>query len=230
MKTMVEKCENQSPGPQHVAQLLGDWWTRPDAPRIALWCNSDYQEHVISLWCDLEGEAVASSVKGLLSAATSQQSELVTEYERLFVGPAAIPCPPYEAVWRKDRPKHEQGTIMGRSTGEVERIYRDLGLQLRSDQRELADHVAIEFEALAYAWASHADTMRRLLVDHLRTWLPAFCASVAVNSRLEFYRALADVTGQCFATGRSLTAASDLNLADVERTNQCSEKSVYQNS
>lgn len=182
-------------GPQHIAHCLADWWTRPDTDRMALWASAGYQEHAVSIWREVVGSAPAESVKKLLSVVAVEQAELAAEYERLFVGPAAIPCPPYEAVWRKDRPKHEQGTVMGQSTAEVVRLYRDLGLRLRADQMELADHVAIELEALAFAMDTRAEIVPGLF-ERLRLWIPDFCASVIDSSNLEFYRGLAGITRQ----------------------------------
>jgi len=39
--------------------------------------------------------------------------ELRLEYNRLFVGPGALACPPYESVYRRDRPESERGMLMG---------------------------------------------------------------------------------------------------------------------
>jgi TorA maturation chaperone TorD len=186
--------------PQHIALLLGDWWTRPDATRISLWRSVAYRATVAKLWSENIAETSEPSVQKLLSVLTIEENKLTDEYERLFVGPAAIPCPPYEAVWRKDRPKHEQGTVIGKSTEQLKQLYRGLGLQLRPDQVELADHIAIELEALAVAWDSGADP---ILADglfcQLQRWLPQFCASVVANSYLEFYRILAKITEECFS-------------------------------
>ena len=41
------------------------------------------------------------------------------EHLRLFVGPGHVQCPPYEAVYRKDRPVMEKGLVMGPSTTDV---------------------------------------------------------------------------------------------------------------
>lgn len=217
MKITSADSNKRHGAPQHIAQMLGDWWTRPDAERLALWISPDYREHVSFLWREIMGESPAESVEKLMSAAMLERGELMMEYERLFVGPATISCPPYEAVWRKDRPKHEQGTVMGQSTDEVKRIYRDLGLRLRPDQMELADHIAIELEALAYAWNSNVDArLTRSLLDRFQFWLAPFCASVVGNSRTEFYRVLAGITEQCFATGSPLLAVQ----ADLERVSE----------
>lgn len=184
-----------------LVRVLADWWTRPEAARTAVWNTSQYWENVMLLWqqnLDDSGKAV----EALLSALALEQRELPPEYERLFVGPAAAPCPPYEAVWRNDRPTQEQGTVMGQSTLQVQRLYSELGVRLAPDQVELADHIAVELEALAYAWSIGDEKHANGLVLHLREWLPPFCESVSANSQAEFYVDLAKVTMDFFSRSR----------------------------
>jgi TorA maturation chaperone TorD len=173
--------------------VLAGWWARPDADRIVQWNTSKYREQVVLLWRENLRDS-EKTIETLLSALALEQDQLSAEYERLFVGPTAIPCPPYEAVWRTDRPKHEQGTVMGNSTLQLKQLYSNLGLQLRPDQTELADHIAVELEALAYAWCIGDSEQANCLIGHLQDWLPAFCESVLANSRAEFYRNLAEIT------------------------------------
>ena len=180
-----------------IAQLLSDWWTRPEPVRITLWASAPYQQQVIQLWHATSREG-AESVRKLLAAAVSNRDGLTTEYERLFVGPAAIPCPPYEAVWRSDRPKHEQGTVMGGSTARIKQIYAELSVRLRLGEVELPDHIAIELEALAHALRTNHLAQADALIGQFQGWLPAFAASVVANSRLEFYRRLAELTWEFF--------------------------------
>ena len=181
----------------HVVRILSDWWTRPDAARVALWASTSYRDQVLEIW-QLAVQKNSNSPEKLLSAAATDPAELITEYERLFVGPATIPCPPYEAVWRSDRPKHEQGTVMGRSTARTKEIYRELGMRLRPGEVELPDHIAVELEALAQAWRTDHTVQADALVGLLQGWLPPFSASVAANSQLEFYRNLAELTWEFF--------------------------------
>lgn len=205
VKETTGNADTQGKAPQHVAQMLGDWWTRPDAERLSLWGSTAYREQVATLWRENLGDASGESVERLLSALAVEQHQLAAEYERLFVGPAAISCPPYEAVWRTDRPKQEQGTVVGKSTEQVKQLYSELGLRLQPDQVELADHIAIELEALAYAWDSGADSsLADRLLRQFQGWLPPFCASVVVNCRLEFYRQLAEITKECFLGNQSI--------------------------
>lgn len=195
-----------------IAQLLSDWWTRPDPARIALWASAPYQDEVLQLWQETVQGDTASV--GKLLAGFADGDELTTEYERLFVGPAAIPCPPYEAVWRSDRPKHEQGTVMGGSTMCIRQIYRELGVRLRASEVELPDHIAMELEALAHAWATNHVAQAEALVRLFQGWLPAFAASVVTNSRADFYRWLAELTWEFFL---SLGRAQGVDPSDSRR-------------
>jgi TorA maturation chaperone TorD len=119
-----------------------------------------------------------------------------TEFERLFVGPGPVPCPPYESYWREDVPFLLRGTLMGPCTAGLVDLYAQLGLQLAPDAHELPDHVAVELEAMAVAESDPAgrDVAHALLEGHLAVWLPRFCGAVQAETVDEFYRCLAATT------------------------------------
>jgi TorA maturation chaperone TorD len=125
---------------------------------------------------------------------------LIPEYHRLFVGPARLPVPPYESVYR------EGWQVFGETTLDVKRRYAEAGYTLDPSFIELPDHVAVElaFMALlaeeeAKAWEAQ-DTAaasawlareRTFLDDHLSRWLPAFCDRLLASTETSFYRRLA---------------------------------------
>ncbi len=122
---------------------------------------------------------------------------LAAEFERLFVGPGPVPCPPYESYWRDDAPFLLRRTLMGPCTVELVGLYSRLGLQVSPLAAELPDNVAVEFEALAVAvQEGRDDLVADLLHGHLAHWLPAFCAGVTRETLSPFYRALATDTAQ----------------------------------
>lgn len=177
-----------------VLFLLSDWWARPDVARASGWANRSFSAEARLLVGACNAEAV-STLDRMLNAFATERNDLAHEYERLFVGPAAVPCPPYEAVWRTDRPANELRTVIGPSTEDVKRLYEQIGLRLRADQAELADHIGIELEALAYAsGVAQNSEVSDQIEARLGNWLPVFCASVLQNSSLEFYRALSQLT------------------------------------
>lgn len=173
-----------------AADLLAHWWSRPVAAEVARWAS----------W-----QPVAATVATVLGSATSialpspttddERRALLDEYERLFVGPGAVPCPPYESYWRDDVPIDLRRSLMGPCTEDLHRLYGALGLQI-SAAGELPDHVAVEFEALACALSSPGTlpVAGALLDDHLAKWLPKLCRAVAREAAQPFYRELATVT------------------------------------
>ncbi len=133
----------------------------------------------------------------LLAAAWSRPDprrlpELAWEFERLFVGPGPVPCPPYESFWREDAPILLRSAFMGPSTIGLVNLYHRLGLRMPDRATELPDHVAVEFEALAVAAeAGREDIAADLVEEHLGRWLRQFCDAVAEETFLDYYRDLA---------------------------------------
>ena len=179
-------------GPAPAARLLAHWWSRPTGDEIESWasCWSGACEvaGLLGLGCD--------GVEALRSALVdSAGDELLGEYERLLNGPGRAPCPPYESLWREDGPKREQGRLMGPAAGGIARLYGEIGLRVRADAHELPDHLAIEWEALAFALEHDAAEVAASLVDeHLALWIPPFCEAVEAETVLPFYTALAALT------------------------------------
>jgi len=131
------------------------------------------------------------------------------EYARLFVGPFKVPAPPYESVFRVE----SRGSIMGESTLEVRRLYREEGLDLSAEVRDLPDHILAELEFMSYlcgreaelrsAGSAEAETYLKkqesFLSSHLTRWIPLFSQTVSTASREDFYRLLAGLTAEFIA-------------------------------
>ena len=123
--------------------------------------------------------------------------DLQVEYNRLFVGPASPPCPPYQSVYDESRPTEEQGTVMGPTAEAVEKAMRAEGLGVTLDHVELADHAAIELEFMFYLLsravedpdlgALYADRAGQFRSSHILPWLAKFGARVAKEAKHPFY-------------------------------------------
>ena len=119
---------------------------------------------------------------------------LENEYIRLFVNSMPeVPCAPYGSVYL-------EGTIMGESTLKVADIYRQYGLE----PEEMADHIAVEAEFLA--WLSdrmdESEENRQhfaFLLGHLRQWTTDFFARVERHDRLGCYRQSARIAREILA-------------------------------
>lgn len=174
--------------------LMAHWWSRPHPDEVATWLQaatteSDIRERI--------SPATGNGV-GRLPVSRDAAPALLDEYERLFVGPGHVSCPPYESFWREDVPVDIRRSLMGPCTADLRRLYGELEIELAPASGELPDHVAVELEAVAYA-LSFEETLpvaRALFVDHLRQWLPRLCRAVAHEAQLPFYRELAGLSLQ----------------------------------
>ena len=125
------------------------------------------------------------------------------EYNRLFVGPTSLIAPPYESVYRT-----EDHLVMGETTLDVRRAYREANLRVRETFKEPEDHIATELEYLAELQGRCLDALeeddirevQRLMhqeqsftENHLLLWVPEFCKRIREGARMEFFSALADV-------------------------------------
>jgi TorA maturation chaperone TorD len=133
---------------------------------------------------------------------------LAREHLRLFVGPGHTPCPPYEAVYRKDRPDFEKGLVMGPSTAAVKRAYLAAGLDLSNTYSDLPDHIAAEMEFMQFLCveetrlerlgnrvdaAKMKEMQRQFHKDHLETWVADFADCIIRSTTSSFYKAAATV-------------------------------------
>ena len=128
--------------------------------------------------------------------------DLAVEYARLFVGPYELKAPPYGSVYLD----HER-RVMGDSTMEVIKIYKEAGLSTDEDFKELPDHVAVELEFIYYLIHQEVEALENSEIDKalslketqevflnrfLKQWVPRFCAKMKEGTENEFYSALAD--------------------------------------
>ncbi|HEX9033367.1 MAG TPA: molecular chaperone TorD family protein [Streptosporangiaceae bacterium] len=171
--------------------LLAHWWSRPVEDEVSTWVA--WRADAAEVASDLAGGMAPA---GLPAATSGDGPALLEEYERLFVGPAKVPCPPYESYWRDDVPIDIWHSLMGPCTAELRQLYRRLGIDVTGGQPELPDHVAVELEALAYALTrpDGHDVAHSLLTGHLGRWLPRLCKAVAAQASHPFYRDLAVIT------------------------------------
>jgi TorA maturation chaperone TorD len=150
-------------------------------------------------------EVTRSGVKPSEDAMTP---DLGREHLRLFVGPGHIQCPPYEAVYRKDRPTMDRGLVMGPSTADVRRRYNEANLAMSQKFTDLPDHIAVEMEFMHFLCAEEAKSAEQgnlqesrkfrkmqheFLNDHLKPWVNDFADCIIRSSKSPFYKAAADL-------------------------------------
>ena len=126
------------------------------------------------------------------------------EYYRLFGGWGRALAYPYESSYRDP-----YGMLMSEYAVAVLEQYREDGIALSADFKELPDHISAELEYMAYLCAKEAQAgedgeaeevlkFRRrqhlFLQEHLGVWLPEFCRNVLTSADTSFYRCVGTVT------------------------------------
>lgn len=98
--------------------------------------------------------------------------EVEYDFNRLFVGPAAVPAPPYASAYQ------EEPSLMGKPTLEVRNVYRTLGLEVPDQNATPDDHLAFELDVAAALGCTQArnedwEKVQAWLVDeHMGGWVP----------------------------------------------------------
>jgi putative dimethyl sulfoxide reductase chaperone len=148
--------------------------------------------------------ASEDSQKMQLSLLELEENTLKIDHAALFIGPFELSAPPYGSVYLED-----ENQVMGESTIQVKRIYEKANLQI--NQKELADHIAIELEFMSYLFGREIDALQNnnekeqsrlqslqksFFQDYLNPWIPDLCQKIETNAETEFYKLLASVLRQ----------------------------------
>lgn len=117
--------------------------------------------------------------------------EVEYDFNRLFVGPAAIPAPPYASAYQ------DEPLLMGKPTLEVRELYHELGLAVPGEGTIPDDHLAFELDAVILLESLVAETdnteaarLRDWLInEHMGQWVPRFIDAIksqdAVSAPIE---------------------------------------------
>lgn len=115
----------------------------------------------------------------------TDQTDLAKEWTRLFVGPRAAPCRPWQDTWESEGPPR----LRGSKHASMLAFYRRAGLEPVTAETEPADHVGLIlalFSALAER-AATGEEVRTLLDElwqtHIESWLPRFAATLVAEAR-----------------------------------------------
>ncbi|WP_022660240.1 molecular chaperone TorD family protein [Paucidesulfovibrio longus] len=127
-------------------------------------------------------EGIAAQFDLPLDAATDW-TEVEYDFNRLFVGPAAVPAPPYASAYQAGR---EQPALMGEPALEARRAYERLGLAVPNQGTTPDDHLAFELDAVvaldgldpAGAGNESAQVKAWLIAEHMGAWVPRFAEAV----------------------------------------------------
>ncbi|MFH1141930.1 MAG: molecular chaperone TorD family protein [Chloroflexota bacterium] len=149
-------------------------------------------------------DSLHKELERMKSCLTSPESrtQLAVDYVKLFRGPVKAEVYPYESL-------HTDGEAMGSSTIDVMERYREAGLAVSKDFKDLPDHVSVELEFMHYLCSMQLQCLERkdaagelqfnllrgsFLKEHLAKWVPGFADKILTSAASPFYSGLAKVT------------------------------------
>jgi TorA maturation chaperone TorD len=126
--------------------------------------------------------------------ATSEEP-LSEAFQRLFVGPYALPAPPWGSVWL-DR----ENVLFGDSTLALRQWMRENGISFESEQNEPEDHFGTMLMLGAWLKENNRDEeWQQLLGWHLLPWSGRFLEEFIAHAEHPFYRSLGELAQQTLA-------------------------------
>lgn len=124
---------------------------------------------------------------------------LAEAFQRLFVGPYALPSPPWGSVWL-DR----ENVLFGESTLALRQWMRECGIRFEMQQNEPEDHFGSLL--LMAAWLAESgrhEECAQLLAWHLFPWSSRFLDIFIENAGHPFYQALGELARHTLAQWQS---------------------------
>lgn len=139
-------------------------------------------------WPFVDDEQAAGALAQVTSglAAGPDDKGLAREYRRLFVGPAALPAPPWGSVYT-DR----EHVLFGATTLELRLWMRVNGVARTSDERTPEDHIGLLLALMAYLARERPELVDEFLRVHVLTWAPDYLGRLEGVAAHDLYRGLA---------------------------------------
>lgn len=188
-----------------TARVLGAlFYFSPQSEQAAPLVNALTADDWVSQW-PLD-EQVLTPIATLFQREGNET--IAQAWQRLFVGPYALPSPPWGSVWL-DR----ENVLFGESTLALRQWMRDNNIHFASGQNEPEDHFGTLL--LQAAWLVENGRQRQceeLLAWHLLPWSSRFLEVFTENAGHPFYQGLGELARLTLAQ-----AQASLSLPVAER-------------
>lgn len=184
--------------------------------RVLEVAGGDVTEAALAILCP---QCPAELVEGFMAAAghaSGAMDSLVSAYNRLFVGPARLPVPPWESVYVAG-----ERLIMQKSTLDVRLAYKAQGYLPACYPHVADDHLALELGFMAelaqraqdvadndaQACAAALEASRAFVREHLAAWIPAYAAAIGDEAPGTLYAFAAALLSQVVAADEAVLDA-----------------------
>ncbi|WP_435948083.1 Tat proofreading chaperone DmsD [Dryocola sp. BD586] len=153
------------------------------------------------LWAEqwpAQSAQLADIARRMAEGIAHAQEPLSEAYQRLFVGPHALPAAPWGSVYLD-----KENVLFGDSMLELRRWMRENGIAHQPEQNEPDDHIGILL--MLAAWLAEQGQRQRLdelLAWHLLPWAGRFLELFTQNAGHPFYQGLGELTRLTLADWR----------------------------
>jgi len=186
-------------------------------PEKDLFLEQSVCDNLSHLLSSISPEAAKHAQAMADELAKQDQQQLALDHAALFIGPFELQAPPYGSVYLEKKRE-----VMGATTLEVLKFYQDAGLQV--EEREPADHIAIELEFMSHLHGRetaalqdnsaeeanrYANLREKFFSTCLNPWVAEFCRTVRDGTDSAFYQALADCLAAFTEAYRQQAVESD---------------------
>ena len=170
-------------------------------PRKDVFLQEELFKNLTEALSQISVDAAAASDAMEKAFLKYSEEDLTVNYAKLFIGPNELIAPPYGSVY-----VDKERRLMGASTIEVIEIYREAGLSMDEEFREVPDHITAELEFMYYLIFKEVEALEKsenntalyfmgmqvsFFSRFLGQWLLPFCEKIKEGTDNEFYRNLA---------------------------------------
>ena len=175
----------------------------PDNPVVAPILASLKERRLVEDWPLGAVEALPRLGQDLATALSGDgaMAEVVTEYQRLFIGPDALEAPPWGSVYLE-----EEGTLFGDTTLALRHFLEAQGVVLNTGVHEPEDHIGLLLWAAA--WLAEQEkkmALWELLEKHMFSWSGKYLGRLEEVARHPFYKGLVGLTAVTLREVRAMS-------------------------
>lgn len=146
----------------------------------------------------------------LFQASKQEQETLEDAYQRLFIGPYALPASPWGSVYLD-----KENVMFGISTLELRAWLRINQINIELEQNEPEDHIGLLFMLAAWIIEHKPQLLRDFLEMHFLPWAYRYFEKMQLESGHAFYESIA------------LLASQTLNYVQLQLELTVASKTLY---